>query len=435
MFFLILTLIVGLLQLAAAFWSLKLIWAAKRSPFWILLTAGLFFFAIYHIIAGMDINSDLGNLHLLHFIILLELLASVLYTAGVIWIVIYFTSGKSKENSGIASESKFKTLFDHSSDEIYVIDFEENFIEVNKVICDVLGYRRDELLRMQVKDIKPDKYGDIVESLLEKLKKDGSLVFESEHISKEGKKIPVEIKSRIINYGSGTAIMSIARDISERKQTERKILNAIIETEEKDKERFARDLHDGLGTLLSSINIYLNLIKSKEANEAQKLLWMDYTKGLVDDAMLNAREIANDLRPSSINNFGLAASVKTLCDKFNAGGIISIKFEVSNIDAEELEKDLEVTLYRVINELINNTLKHASAKNIDICLSKENEILTLAYHDNGKGFDLSGVMESNTNKGMGLSNIMSRIKAVNGTCSINKNNTAGTEVFIKVNLK
>jgi PAS domain S-box-containing protein len=434
MFFLILTIIVGLLQFAVAIWSLKLIRAAKKNPFWILLSAGLFVFAIYHIIAGMDIKNDWGDLHLFLFIILLELLASLLYTAGVIWVVIYI-SRKRIENSGLASDNKFKTLFNHSSDEIYVIDFEENFLEVNKVICDVLGYSRDELLKMQVKDIKPDKYGDIVESLLGKLKKDGSLVFESEHISKEGKKIPVEIKSRIIEYGSGKAILSIARDISERKQTERKILNAIIETEEKDKERFARDLHDGLGTLLSTINIYLNLIKSKEADEAQKLQWLDYAKGLVDDAMLNAREIANDLRPSSINSFGLAAPVKTLCDKFNASGVIQIKFEVKNVQDDELEKDLEVTLYRVINELINNTLKHASAKNIDICLSKENEILTLAYHDNGKGFDLSGVMESTTNKGMGLSNIMSRIKAVNGTCSINKNITAGTEVIIKVNLK
>jgi PAS domain S-box-containing protein len=364
-----------------------------------------------------------------------EILLGFLFVAGIIVMYRYISTHKRPEASRPVSDSKLKTLFNYSSDEIYVIDFEENFLEVNKVICDALGYTRNEMLQMQVKDIKPDKYGDIVESLLEKLNAEGSLVFESEHISKDGKKIPVEIKSRIIDYGSTKAILSIARDISERKQAERKILNAIIETEEKEKERFAKDLHDGMGPLLSTIKIYLNLIKSSEASETEKKKFLDDAMALTDEALVNTREIANDLRPSNINRFGLAASVRTLCEKFNTGGIIHIEFEMKNFQQDDLGKDLEVTLYRIINELINNTLKHASARNISILIIKENELLILAYYDDGIGFDSAKIMESKTQKGMGLSNIMSRVRAVNGTCSINKSNKTGTEVIIKVGLK
>lgn len=364
-----------------------------------------------------------------------EIFLALLIVAGIIAAFRYIRNHNRPESFRPASDSKLKILFNYSSDEIYVIDFEENFLEVNKVLCDALGYSRDELLRMQVKDIKPDKYGDIVESLLEKLKKDGLLVFESEHISKDGKKIPVEIKSRIIDYGSTKAILSIARDISERKQTERKILNAIIETEEKEKERFAKDLHDGMGALLSSIKIYLNLVKSSKASEKEKMEFLELAMSLTDEAMLSTKEISNNLRPSNINRFGLAASVRTLCEKFNVGGIINIAFEVKDIVQDELGKDLEVTLYRIINELINNTLKHASAKNINIRIAKENEVLTLTYSDDGIGFDPEEIIGSTTHKGMGLSNIMSRVRAINGTCSINKNKKAGTEVIIKVGLR
>ncbi|MBL7110379.1 MAG: PAS domain S-box protein [Bacteroidales bacterium] len=333
-----------------------------------------------------------------------------------------------------SAELKFKSLFENSSDEIYVIDFEENFLEVNKVICDALGYSREELLKMQVKDIKPDKYGDIVESLLETLKKEGSLVFESEHVSKEGKRIPVEIKSRIIDYGKRKAILSIARDITERKQMERKILNAILEAEEKEKERFAKDLHDGIGPLLTSIEIYINIIQSGKVSNAEKQKLLNYIKGLASEASLSVKEISNNLRPSVISRFGLIAAINSMCEKLNSTGVIKVSLVSGNFSDQGISKDIEVTIYRIVNELINNTLKHASAKKISIYFTRDNECLLLNYSDDGIGFNFQETYKSDTHKGMGLSNIISRVNAINGTCRFNSTQESGTEVWIKVKL-
>jgi PAS domain S-box-containing protein len=345
----------------------------------------------------------------------------------------YNKSMRARKNND-ESESKFRSLFEESSDEIYVIDFEEHFLEVNKVICNALGYSRAELLHMQVKDIKSDSYGDIAGSLLDKLKKDGYLVFESEHISKKGGRIPVEIKSRIIDYGGGKAILSIARDITERKQLERKILNAILETEENERERFAKDLHDGLGPLLSSIEIYINIIQSGKAgpDEVNKLL--DYIKGLTAEANLNVKEISNNLRPSVISRFGLIAAINSVCDKLNKTGVVAVSIQADAFPDKKVSKDVEVTLFRVVNELINNTLKHAYAKKISIRFGLEKEQLMLLYSDDGIGFDFHDMQKNESHKGMGLSNITSRISSIDGHIRFSRNISGGTDVTITLSL-
>lgn len=108
--------------------------------------------------------------------------------------------------------NKFNTLFNESIDQIYIIDFNGNFIEFNNTICKVLGFSKDELHKMQIKDIKSGKHVDTVPFLIEKLKKSGYMIFESEHLTKDKRIIPVEIISRIIDYNSDKAILYCARD-------------------------------------------------------------------------------------------------------------------------------------------------------------------------------------------------------------------------------
>ncbi len=434
MFAFIFLITLNVIQFFTAFWSLFLIKAAKKHLSWILISSGLFIIAINGLIITIRYTSDKFPLRFIGLNDWLNLLFSALIVIGVILIGEVFFSINREEKTRIESENKFKTLFNNSIDEIYVVDFKENFIEVNNVTCDVLGYSREELMNMRVACIKSAKYADVIDSLIKKIIDEGHITFESEHISKSGKIIPVEIKSRVIDYEGKKAILSIARDITERKQTERKILNAIIETEEKERERFAKDLHDGLGTILSSINIYISLIKSCQIDETERKNLLDNTKGLIDEAILNAKDIANNLRPNVISRFGLVASINSLCEKINNTGVMKIIFNSNNIKNDELNKDIEVSLYRIINELINNTLKHAHASDIRINLLKENEFINLTYTDNGIGFDVEETMNKKNHQGIGLSNIMSRVKAINGVCQINSSSKKGIEVFIKVKL-
>ncbi len=422
-----------LLQFFAAFVGFRLILITKGKVSWILISIAFLFMAVRRIIEVLSYihQGDFQKLALVN--VWLGIIISIFIAAGVILIGEIFYSIKRAEKARLESEKKFKTLFNSSSDEILVVDFNGNIVEVNQTICDALRYSKEEFIKMHIKDINSEKYIEMRLPILEEIKESGLHTFESEHLSKDGKIIPIEIISRIIDYNNSKAILLIGRDITERKQTERKILNAMIETEEKDRKRFAKDLHDGLGSLLSSIGIYIGLLKTTD-DEDEKQNLLDYSKGLIDEAVHNTKEIANNLMPSVISRFGLVTSVKTFCNKINNTGLINISVNVDDTFDDKLDNDLGVTLYRIINELINNTLKHAFADKIEINFSKEKKYLILTYSDNGIGFDFDKVMKAKTYTGMGLSNILSRVKVVNGTCKIISSKETGTNVIIKIKL-
>ena len=421
-------------QFVAIYYALKLIKLTNWLLSWILISAALLFMAVrrfIEIIHYFSHDEILNKIDLLNCWI--GVITSLLIAVGVILIRKIFFSLKEVEKARFESEKKFKILFNSSSDEIFVIDFDGKIIEVNQVACDTLGYRKDEFNNMYFRNIKPNQYAKLVCKKIKEIKESSVEIFESELLTKDEKIIPVEIKDRIIDYNGGKAILCIARDITERKQIERKILNAIIETEEKNKERFAKDLHDGLGTLLSSINIYISLMKTGKISQDETNEILDYTKGLIDEAILNTKEITNNLRPNIINSFGLTTSVKSFCDKINDTGLIKISFN-SNIENNILDKDIEVALFRIINELINNTLKHASANNVSIELLFAKRLLSLIYKDDGIGFDVESVINEKVPKGMGLSNVMSRVKAVDGKCEITSAKDKGIQVKINIKL-
>jgi len=421
------------LQFIAAFVAMRLIKVTGWRLSWILISLGLLFMAVRRFIEVMPFFFGKINKDIVLTNEWIGITISILITIGVFMVGEVFHSLKKAEKDRKESEEKFRTLFDSSSDEIYLIDRDQKFIEMNRVVYEALGYTRDELLGKDLKIIKSEKCSGLSDTIVEKIRTQKTHVFESEHKTKNGTIIPVEIKSRLIDYGSESAILSMARDITERKQTERKILNAVIETEERDKERFARDLHDGLGSLLSSINIYINLIRSEDTDESEKKEILDFTKGLIDEAIASTKEIANNLRPNIISRFGLVASIRSFYEKLNETGLVKINLE-NNIEDKELSKDIEVTLYRVLKELITNTLKHASADKIDMDLSIKNNMLILNYYDNGIGFDINKMLKKEKATGMGISNIISRIKAINGSSEFTSSEGKGLHVTIKVRL-
>ncbi len=135
----------------------------------------------------------------------------------------------------IESEKKYKALFNNANDAIFIHDLQGNMLEVNDIACARLGYSRDELMRMSPKDFDSPEFSSQVENRIEELLKNGSLIFESEHVKKDGTTIPVEISSKIIDFNHKPAVLSLARDRTERKKAEKKLktsyanLRALIE--------------------------------------------------------------------------------------------------------------------------------------------------------------------------------------------------------------
>lgn len=194
-----------------------------------------------------------------------------------------------------------------------------------------------------------------------------------------------------------------------RDRAEGNILNAIISTEEKSRQQFAKELHDGIGPLLSTIKMSISAINKEEIGDQNKVI-LDKTNQAIQEAITAVKEISNNLSPHILNNFGLLKALQNFTDHMPAKEIdIMIS---SNIDGNRYTYNTEVTLYRILCELINNTVKHASAKKIEIDLHEEGNNLVINYLDDGVGFDPQE-LESN-HQGLGFPNIQSRIKSLNG---------------------
>jgi PAS domain S-box-containing protein len=362
----------------------------------------------------------------------LGIIVSAIMAVAVIMIGRMLFTLKHTEAARHELETRFTTLFHHSSDEIYLADLKGNLIEVNQVACDTLGFSRQEFLQKNFKDLKTPKYFDTVEPNLKKIIEHGRHVYETEHVSKDGKVISLEVKSRVINYLGQEAIISIARETTERKQMERNILSAVIKAEERERGRISRDIHDGLGPLLSTIKLYVNELESGDLETAEKTEMLKQTNELINEAITSTRAISNNLSPHLIMDFGLVKAVESFCKKVNLAQKIQIQFE-NSLENRRFDQTIEIVLYRVITELINNTLKHASASKIEIDLVVIEEVLQLTYLDDGVGFDKEKVMKGES-EGMGMKNIVSRLQSINGNYRIHSRPGAGFLVVVEIQL-
>lgn len=223
----------------------------------------------------------------------------------------------------------------------------------------------------------------------------------------------------------------IKRAEASRLLIERKILNAIIKTEENERTRFAKDLHDGLGPILSNIKMSLSTLEHFEnKNDVEDII--SNMKTITNEALVSIKEISNNLSPHVLENFGLIKAIENFAEKTEIFGEVTIQIK-SDIEDIRFSHNIEIILYRVICELINNTLKHANAKNIKINVFRKNDYLNIKYTDDGIGINLKD--EYPGNLGMGMSNIVSRIKSLNGEINFVTKPGKGFSAYIQCHVK
>jgi len=342
---------------------------------------------------------------------IIDIIISIMMIISLIFLERILKTIKKVDLEKAETEIRFRALFNNSGDELFLADLNGNILDVNKEAIKTLGYSRQELQKMNFEDLKTSKYLNSVKENIDKIIKQGTLVYESENLTKDGKTIFLEFSSRIIRYKGKQVIFSIGRNITERKEFERKILSAIIDAEERERKRFAKELHDGLGPLLYTIKIYLNEIYGEDVSADEKQNLIKYTNELLDEAVSNIRTISDNLMPTVITDYGLIKATESLVQKINLLNKININFNYSNFKTK-LDINIEMVLYRIIEELINNTLKHATASNINISLSLSSFKLFLDYEDDGVGLIVNEEL-LNSKSGMGIKNIISRAKTIN----------------------
>lgn len=193
------------------------------------------------------------------------------------------------------------------------------------------------------------------------------------------------------------------------RQLQKDTLNAIIQTEEKERAYFSKELHDGLGPLLSTIRLYLQWSERPKIHKSWKEI-ISKAEDLLEDALTTVKEISNKLSPQLLTNYGLTVALQRYIEKIRETSEIKINFE-SNMN-RRFDIEIESTLYRGLIECMNNTIKHAGATTVTIRLVDTGDQIHVQYVDDGIGFDLEETLF--VKKGLGLFNLHNRIQTIGG---------------------
>lgn len=215
----------------------------------------------------------------------------------------------------------------------------------------------------------------------------------------------------------------------EKRASEKRFLSVMIQAEDNERKRLAKDLHDGLGPLLSTIKMSLSALK-KQDNSPRSVEILTNLDNVILESIKSIKDISNNLSPHVLDNFGLDKAISNFLQKINTTGSIKIDYR-SNLDDLRLEQNTESVIYRVMCELINNTIKHAKATKVKINLYYDIYSVSLSYSDDGQGFEPDNLFKPQE-KGTGLYNIYSRVSSLKGKIDINSLPGQGTDVLIKI---
>ena len=326
------------------------------------------------------------------------------------------------------SRDYFNNIFNSVSDMVFVLDRQGKIENINHSVTNHLQYNLDflkgKLINYLLDKLQPDWFSKILKDLRTSRKISYETVFKT----KDKNSCPVLISASFLigRKNLREKILVTAKDISDQKKTQNIVLKAIIETEEKERMRLAKDIHDSVGQHLSAIKFYIGTSADAVEDPKQKSILLKANAALVD-VQADMRNICFNIMPKSLEVFGLIKAVEELCSKDQLLNYLKISIKESN-DFPRLPLQQEFALFRIIQEFISNALKHSRADSLWIEFSCKKKLVLISLVDNGIGFDLAKIR----NQGMGLNNVRSRIKPYNGEVDIISRPGKGTRYEISI---
>ncbi len=202
-------------------------------------------------------------------------------------------------------------------------------------------------------------------------------------------------------------------------------LQSMINGQETERTRIAKDLHDGLGGIFSTVKMHFSTLRQNTPVITENPLYKK-TLDLINNASDELRKVAHNMMPEVLMKVGLAEALQDFCNNISSGKLLKITLQTFGME-KRLGSATEIMLYRIIQELINNIIKHADATEALIQINREGNRLSLVIEDNGKGFDTK---EAEEKRSMGIATVKSRVDYLNGRLTIDSRKDIGTTVMI-----
>ena len=336
------------------------------------------------------------------------------------------------------SEERYRELFENARDAIYVHDLNGKYISVNRAAEALSGYSRDEILGRHFTDfVAKEHIGQVRNCLLSKLEREGETTYEVEVLAKDGRRVPVEVSSRAIyENGAIVSVQGTARDITERKQAQdtlRMFSRQLIEAQEDERRRIARDLHDQIGQALTAVKMNLYTVQ-RFCNAPEAAHCLKDNIDAVDEALRLVRDLSVDLRPPLLDDLGLATALCWYVDRYEkrAGVTTEVLIELPNQN-ERFSRELETACFRIAQEALTNVARHARATHVLLQLTRTPTSLEMVIRDDGVGFDPAALRKRARRVAtLGLVGMQERANAAGGALAIHSKLSRGTEVRFNV---
>lgn len=299
---------------------------------------------------------------------------------------------------------------------------------INQAICNMTGYSEKEIMKMPLSKIVLQK--NVQTTFKIPLK---PITYETETIKKDGKKIFVEVQESAIEYEGKLIRALVLRNITKRIEVEKQLqderlmrLSWVIDGQEIERSRLARELHDGLGQSLIALKLKFESIEAE--NEKNRRLHEDLNK-LFNKTIEDIRRISHDLMPSGLTQFGITTALRNLCNEITESTGKIVEFDADpKLEDLKLSQKFSLALYRIAQEAINNSIKHSDALQIAVNLLKMENHVLLSIADNGKGFKYESTYKF---VGNGIYNMRERVNMLGGTFEVNSELNQGTEVVVR----
>ena len=208
---------------------------------------------------------------------------------------------------------------------------------------------------------------------------------------------------------------------------------AVLKGEEQERTRLAKDLHDGLGGMLSGIKHSLSNMKENLIMTPDNARAFERSIDMLDSSIREMRRVAHNMMPEVLVRSGLNTALKEFCNEIDRSGVIHTNYQAIGMDNVEVEQTIAITIYRIVQELVNNSIKHAAAKNVlvQVHAAEQEKLLTVTVEDDGQGFDTAALKQS---AGIGWSNIQNRVEFLKGKLDIVSSPGKGSSVLIEINI-
>ena len=329
------------------------------------------------------------------------------------------------------SEKRYINLFQLSPQPMWIVSLEEyKFIQVNNATLEQYGYTETEFLAMRLFDLVIDYMEFEERNQMAAAISESKNIYKGrfKHIKKNKEIIDVDIYSNLIEINNIQYESTIAIDVTEKTRMEHRITKAIIKTQEDERYEIGTELHDNVCQILASSQLSLQMLTDKiPVNEIK---WIEKSRDLIGLALEEIRNISHRLAPTFYDAFSIVDTFQELVGNFNVENKYQFSIEVNESSLQsKINNELQLNLYRMLQEQLRNITKYAKAQQVTIQLYEEKNNLHFNIIDNGIGFDPTQVK-----KGIGLANIKRRAELFAGTMEIDSALGTGCKISVVIPL-